>query len=188
VHLFLVFAYSVLQVNASGAECYRDEDEGCERHCIGNAVECDVFFHVIIFLFFNATGFEKNIFFEKRIFAFEHAAQFFCDRVHSFLMLPEGAFVFEDSSDFDVVFFGHDFILIYFAVTVKLFSQVFCNLGRSCHFEMARVEQGHLAVMVNVGLVALMLDDAVDFVSDGPELGFLWCLVFHDFSMFDCCD
>jgi hypothetical protein len=94
-------------------------------------------------------------------------------------MLPKGAFMFKDSSDFDVVFFGHDFILIYFAVVVNLFSQVFRDLGRGRHFKVARVEQGHLAVMVNVGLVALMLDDAVDFVSDCPELGFLWCLVFH---------
>jgi hypothetical protein len=131
-----------------------------------------------LFLFFNATGFEKNIFFEKRVFAFEHAAQFFCDRVHSFLMLPEGAFMFKDSSDFDVVFFGHDFILIYFAVIVNLFSQVFRDLGRGRHFEMARVEQGHFVVVMHNRLVAFDPKDAVDFVSDGPELAFLWCL-FH---------
>ena len=44
---------------------------------------------------------------------------------------------------------------------------------------MARVEQGHLAVMVNVCLVAFITDDAIDFVSDGPELGLLWCFFFH---------
>ena len=49
VHLFLVLACSVLQVNASSAKRYRDEDECGEGHCVGNLVECDVFFHVIIF-------------------------------------------------------------------------------------------------------------------------------------------
>ena len=44
---------------------------------------------------------------------------------------------------------------------------------------MARVEQGHLPVMMNVGLVAFVTDDAIDFVSDCPELGFLWCFIFH---------
>ncbi len=52
---------------------------------------------------------------------------------------------------------------------------------------MARIEQGHLPVMMNVSLVAFVADDAIDFVSDCPELGFLWCL-FHGRSMFDCCD
>jgi len=143
---------------------------------------------VIIFLFFNATGFEKNIFFEKRVFAFEHAAKFFCDGVNGFLMLPERAFVFKDSSDFDVVLFGHDFILLGFVVIVKLFSQVFCDLGGGRHFEMARVKKFHLVVMMHNRLVTFDAKDAIDFVSDGPELAFLWCLVFHDFSMFDCCD
>jgi hypothetical protein len=48
LHLLLVLTGSVLQVDASSAKRYRDEDEGGERHCVGNAVECDVFFHVII--------------------------------------------------------------------------------------------------------------------------------------------
>jgi hypothetical protein len=39
-----------------------------------------------------------------------------------------------------------------------------------------------------VGLVAFVTDDAIDFVSDCPELGFLWCLFIHGDSMFDCCD
>jgi hypothetical protein len=30
-----------------------------------------------------------------------------------------------------------------------------------------------------VGLVAFVTDDAIDFVSDCPELGFLWCFFFH---------
>jgi hypothetical protein len=130
-------------------------------------------------LFLHPTGVKKNIFFEKRVFALEHAAQFFCDRVHSFLMLPEGAFMFEDSSDFDVVFFGHDFILIYFVVIVNLFSQVFRDLGRGRHFKVARVEEFHLVVMMHNRLVTFDAKDAIDFVSDGPELAFLWCLVFH---------
>jgi hypothetical protein len=30
-----------------------------------------------------------------------------------------------------------------------------------------------------VSLVAFVTDDAIDFVSDRPELGFLWCFLFH---------
>ena len=44
---------------------------------------------------------------------------------------------------------------------------------------MARVEQGHLPMMVNVRLIAFVFDDAIDFVSDCPELGLLWCFFFH---------
>ncbi len=47
LHLLLVLTGSILQVNASSAKCHRDEDEGGEGHCVGNAVERDVFFHVI---------------------------------------------------------------------------------------------------------------------------------------------
>jgi hypothetical protein len=50
LHLLLVLAGSVLQVDASSAKRYRDEDEGGERHCVGNAVKRDVFFHVVIFV------------------------------------------------------------------------------------------------------------------------------------------
>ena len=65
----------------------------------------------------------------------------------------------------------------------RLFSQVFCNLGRSCNLQMARVEQGHFSMMVNVSLVAFVANDAIDFVSDCPELGFLWCFLFHVFKV-----
>jgi hypothetical protein len=140
-----------------------------------------------LFLFFNATGFEKNIFFEKRIFTLEHAAKFFCDGVNSFLMLPERAFVFKDSSDFDVVLFGHIFILLGFVVIVKLFSQVFRDLGRCRNLQIARVEQAHFPVMMSVSLVSFVTDHAVDCCTAHPELAFLWCL-FHGCSMFDCCD
>ncbi len=50
LHLLLVLAGSVLQFNASSAKRHGDEDEGGEGHCVGNAVECDVFFHVIIYM------------------------------------------------------------------------------------------------------------------------------------------
>ena len=50
LHLLLVLTGSILQVNTSSAKRYRDEDEGGEGHCVGNAVERDVFFHVIIFV------------------------------------------------------------------------------------------------------------------------------------------
>jgi hypothetical protein len=30
-----------------------------------------------------------------------------------------------------------------------------------------------------VSLVAFVTDDAIDFASDCPELGFLWCFLFH---------
>jgi hypothetical protein len=56
LHLLLVLAGSVLQVNTSSAKRYRDEDEGGERHCVGNLVECDVFFHVIIFFWNQPRG------------------------------------------------------------------------------------------------------------------------------------
>ena len=48
---------------------------------------------------------------------------------------------------------------------------------------MVGVEQGHLPVMMNVSLVAFVTDDAIDFVSDCPELGFLWCFIFHIFNV-----
>lgn len=48
---------------------------------------------------------------------------------------------------------------------------------------MARVEQGHFPMMVNVRLVAFVADDAIDFVPDSPELGFLWCFLFHAFKV-----
>jgi len=50
MHLFLVLRCSVVQVYTGSAESASDEDEGCERHCISNLVECDVFFHVIIYM------------------------------------------------------------------------------------------------------------------------------------------
>jgi hypothetical protein len=81
---------------------------------------------------------------------------------------------------FGVSVFVHVYKSIRMIEKVKrLFSQVFCDLGRCRHFQMARVEQGYLPVMVNVGLVAFVTDDAIDFVSDCPELGFLWCFFFH---------
>jgi hypothetical protein len=54
--LFIFLIGSVLQIHASSAERYSDEDEGCKRHCVGNPVECDVFFHVIIFFWNQPRG------------------------------------------------------------------------------------------------------------------------------------
>jgi hypothetical protein len=56
LHLLLVLTGSVLQVDASSPKRYRDEDEGGEGHCVGNLVECDVFFHVIIFVWNQPRG------------------------------------------------------------------------------------------------------------------------------------
>lgn len=89
----------------------------------------------------------------------------------------------DDVSDCGELLFCHDAILLGFAVIVKLFSQVFSYLGRGRHFEMARVEQGHFPMMVNVSDFAFRSDDAVDFISDCPELGFLWCFLFHVFKV-----
>lgn len=74
----------------------------------------------------------------------------------------------------------HVMILIGFVVIVKLFSQVFFDLGFAHGLQMPRVEHGHLPVMMSPDRIAIDFDDAVDFGSDGPELAFLWCLVFHD--------
>ena len=88
--------------------------------------------------------------------------------------------MFEDVCDFDVVFFCHGVILIYFVVEVKrLFAQVFCDLGRCRNLQIARVEQAHLPVIVSVSLVAFVTNDAVDCVAAHPELPFLWCFFFH---------
>jgi hypothetical protein len=88
------------------------------------------------------------------------------------------AFV-EDAGERGVVLFSHVMILIDFVVIVKLFSQVFCNLGFRHDFEMARVEQRVLSVVMDIGFVAFRFDDAVDFRSNCPELAFLWCFIFH---------
>lgn len=130
-------------------------------------------------LFLNSAGFKKNIFLEKRVFTFEHGAKVFCDSVTSFLMLAKGALLLNDSGDFDVVLFSHVVILIDFVVSVKLFSQVFCDLGRGCNLQSACVKQASLSVMMSMGLVSLVTDNAVDCVAAHPELAFLWCLVFH---------
>jgi len=53
---------------------------------------------------------------------------------------------------------------------------------------MARVEQGHLPMMVNVRLVAFVTDNAIDFVSDCPELGLLWCFFFHAINLSELCE
>jgi hypothetical protein len=94
-------------------------------------------------------------------------------------MFAKGALVLNDSGDFDVVLFGHIFILIDFVVSVKLFSQVFCDLGRGCNLQSARVKQASLSVMMSMGLVSFVTDNAVDCCAAHPELAFLWCLVFH---------
>jgi hypothetical protein len=56
LHLLLVVRCSVVQINTSSTESASDEDEGGERHCVGNAVECDVFFHDIIFVWNQPRG------------------------------------------------------------------------------------------------------------------------------------
>ncbi len=74
-------------------------------------------------------------------------------------------------------------MMLGFVVIVKLFSQVFCDLGRCRNLQIARVEQAHLTMMMSVGLVALVTNDAVDCVAAHPELAFLWCVFFHAFRV-----
>lgn len=45
------------------------------------------------------------------------------------------------------------------------------------------IEQGHFLMMIDNGFVAFDADDAIDFVSNGPELTFLWCFLFHAFKI-----
>ncbi len=83
---------------------------------------------------------------------------------------------------------------------VKLFSQVFCNLVRSRNLQTASVEQAHLAMMMSVGLVSFVTDNAIDCIATHPELALLWCFLFHiskvsqnqkkarDFFIFICAD
>jgi hypothetical protein len=130
-------------------------------------------------LFLHPAGFKKNVFLEKRIFTFEHGAKVFCDSITSFLMLSKGALILEDSSDFDVVFFSHDMILIDFVVSVKLFSQVFCDLGRGGNFEMPHIAERHFVVVMDHGFIPFDAEDPIDFGSVCPELAFLWCFIFH---------
>lgn len=61
----------------------------------------------------------------------------------------------------------------------RLFSQVFFDLGFAHGLQMPRVEHGHLPVVMSLDRIAIDFDDAVDFGSDGPELAFLWCFIFH---------
>ena len=70
-------------------------------------------------------------------------------------------------------------ILLDFVVIVKLFSQVFRNLGRSRNLQVANVEHCHFFMVIDNRLVAFDFDDAIHFVSDGPELALLWCFLFH---------
>ena len=61
----------------------------------------------------------------------------------------------------------------------RLFSQVFRNLVRGRNLQSASVEQAHLAMMMSVGLVSLVTDNAIDCCAAHPELAFLWCFLFH---------
>jgi hypothetical protein len=86
-------------------------------------------------------------------------------------------------SDGGELFFCHIVMMLGFVVIVKLFSQVFCDLGRGRNLQSACVEQAHLTMMMSVGLVALITDDAVDCCAAHPELAFLWCVFFHVFNL-----
>jgi hypothetical protein len=78
----------------------------------------------------------------------------------------------------------HVVIVVYFVVRVKrLFSQVFCDLGRGRNLQAARVEQAHLAMIMSVSLVAFVTDNAIDCIATHPELAFLWCFIFHVFKI-----
>jgi hypothetical protein len=50
------FQSAFLQVNASRTKGAENEEEGENSHCKGNAIECDVFFHVIIFFWNQPRG------------------------------------------------------------------------------------------------------------------------------------
>ena len=78
-------------------------------------------------------------------------------------------------------------ILIDFVVRVKLFlhitigyAQVVRNLAIGRNLQSASVKQSHAAMMMSMGFVAFVTNDAVDCIAAHPELAFLWCLVFHD--------
>jgi hypothetical protein len=129
---------------------------------------------VIIFLFFNSTGFKKNVFLEKSIFTFEHGAKVFCDSVTSFLMFAKGALVLNDSGDFDVMLFGHIFILFVFVMIVKLFFEVCANFFGTCRAQVIQKKLSEFFVMAHNGLIAFDANDAEATRSDFPDLAFLW--------------
>ena len=61
----------------------------------------------------------------------------------------------------------------------KLFPQVFCDLGRCRNLQSASVEQAHFPMIMGVGFVAFVTDNAIDCCAAHPELAFLWCFFFH---------
>lgn len=135
-------------------------------------------------LFCSIDSFQKAVFVKAGVLGFKVCSQVVSNQLDC-LVLCDGccdffaqAFAY-DFSDCGEVLFSHVVILIDFVVSVKLFSQVFCDLGRGCNLQSACVKQASLSVMMSMGLVSLVTDNAVDCVAAHPELAFLWCLVFH---------
>jgi preprotein translocase subunit Sec61beta len=129
-------------------------------------------------------SFQKATFVETRILFGKVFRQVKSEDFDSFIF-PDGSVLFfsetlaQDVSDGGELFFCHVMILIVFVVIVKLFSQVFCDLVRGRNLQSVRVEQAHLAMMMSVGLVSFVTDNAIDCVATHPELALLWCFLFH---------
>ena len=133
-------------------------------------------------------SFQKAIFVETRVFCREVFRQVQGEDFDNFVF-SDGSFDFfgqafcQDVSNGGELFFGHVVILLGFVVIVKLFSQVFCDLGRGRNLQIACVEQAHLTMIMSVSLVTFVTDDAVDCCAAHPELALLWCFFFHAFRV-----
>ena len=134
-------------------------------------------------------SFQKATFVETRILFGKVFRQVKSEDFDSFIF-PDGSVLFfsetlaQDVSDGGELFFCHVVIVVYFVVRVKrLFSQVFCDLGRGRNLQIARVEQAHLPMIMGMGLVSFVTDNAVDCIATHPELALLWCFLFHVFKV-----
>jgi len=138
-------------------------------------------------------SFQKATFVETRILFGKVFRQVKSEDFDSFVF-SDGSVLFfsetlaQDVSDGGELFFCHVVILFVFVVIVKLFSQVFRDLGRGRNLQIARVEQAHFTMMMSVGLIAFVTDDAVDCCAAHPELAFLWCVFFHVFNLSEWCE
>ena len=147
------------------------------------------FFMWLVYL--NPASGQESFLIKAVIDCLEDASHIFCEAFDCNLSDRTCGFAFcnfHRVSKCDEVFFCHVVILFVFVVIVKLFSQVFRDLGRGRNLQIARVEQAHFTMMMSVGLIAFVTDDAVDCCAAHPELAFLWCVFFHVFNLSGWCE
>lgn len=75
------------------------------------------------------------------------------------------------------------FVIMFFVIVLVLPSQVFSDLRRCRNLHVTSIEHTHLPMVMGFDSLALDSDDAIDLGSDGPELAFLWCVLFHVFKI-----